>query len=70
MTVHRRLARMAAATALAASACLAAPAMSQAATPIGGGTPIVVGGIAGCTVTVAGTDGGGRTGGVHRSALQ
>ena len=59
MTVHRRIARVVAAAALAASACLAAPAMSQAATPIGGGTPIVVGGIAGCTVTAAGTDGGG-----------
>jgi len=60
MTTTRRLGRVAAATALAASAAVAVPASAQAAAPIGGGTPIVVGGTAGCTVTAAGTDGGGQ----------
>lgn len=50
------LARMAAAAVLAGSAALAVPAAAQAAAPVGGGTPILVGGNAGCTITAAGWD--------------
>jgi hypothetical protein len=52
-------ARIATAAVLAAGAAVAAPAVAQAAAPVGGGTPIMVGGNAGCTVTAAGWDASG-----------
>lgn len=53
------LARLAAAAMLAGSAAVAAPAVAQAASPVAGGTPVMVGGNAGCTITAAGWDGSG-----------
>ena len=51
-----RLARFAAATVMAGATALVAPAAAQAAAPVGGGTPVLVGGTAGCTITAAGFD--------------
>ncbi|MBB0968929.1 S1 family peptidase [Dietzia aerolata] len=51
-----RLARFAAAALMAGATALVAPAAAQAAVPVSGGTPILVGGVAGCTLTAAGTD--------------
>lgn len=50
------LAKIAAATMMAGSAAVAVPAVAQAAVPVGGGTPVLVGGVAGCTLTAAGHD--------------
>lgn len=50
------LAKLAAATMMAGSAAVAVPAVAQAAVPVGGGTPVLVSGVAGCTLTAAGHD--------------
>lgn len=50
------LARFAAVSLLVASAVVAAPVAAQAAAPVGGGTPVLVDGTAGCTITAAGYD--------------
>jgi hypothetical protein len=44
---------------MAGATALAAPAAAQAATPVGGGTPVMVNGVAGCTLTAAGYDAAG-----------
>ena len=54
-----RLAGLVAATVMAGATALIAPAVAQAAVPVGGGTPILVGGVAGCTVAAAGFEAGG-----------
>jgi hypothetical protein len=41
---------------MAGSTALAVPAAAQAAVPVGGGTPVLVGGVSGCTLTAAGFD--------------
>ena len=51
-----RLARLAATAVMVGATTLLAPAVAQAAVPVGGGTPVLVGGIAGCTITAAGHD--------------
>ncbi|MDV8000833.1 peptidase S1 [Rhodococcus sp. IEGM 1408] len=50
------LARVAVTAVMAGATALAVPAAAQAAVPVGGGTPILVGGVAGCTLTAAGYD--------------
>lgn len=50
------LARFAVTAVMAGATALAAPAAAQAAVPVGGGTPVLVGGVAGCTLTAAGYD--------------
>lgn len=50
------LARLAATAVMAGATALAAPAAAQAAVPVGGGTPVLVGGVSGCTLTAAGYD--------------
>lgn len=50
------LAKLAAATVMAGTAAVAVPAAAQAAVPVAGGTPVLVGGVAGCTITAAGHD--------------
>ena len=54
-----RLARFASAAVMAAATAVAVPAAAQAAVPVSGGTPVLVGGVAGCTLTAAGYDAGG-----------
>lgn len=54
-----RLARLAAAAVMAGATALVAPAAAQAAVPVGGGTPVLVNGTAGCTITAAGFDSSG-----------
>ena len=49
-------AKLAAAAVMAGAATLMAPAAAQAAVPVGGATPVLVGGVAGCTITAAGYD--------------
>lgn len=44
---------------MAASAAVAVPAVAQAAAPVGGGTHVMVSGVAGCTITAAGHDASG-----------
>ena len=56
MARSARMMKVAAASVLAAGAAIVAPAAANAALPVGGGTPIVVGGTAGCTLTAAGFD--------------
>ncbi|WP_271799692.1 peptidase S1 [Dietzia maris] len=51
-----RLAKLAATAVMAGAATLMAPAAAQAAVPVGGATPVLVGGVAGCTITAAGYD--------------
>lgn len=53
------LARVAVTAVMAGATALAAPAAAQAAVPVGGGTPVLVGGVAGCTLTAAGYDASG-----------
>ena len=53
------LVRLAATAVMAAATALAVPAAAQAAVPVSGGTPVLVGGVAGCTLTAAGFDAGG-----------
>lgn len=50
------LARVAVTALMAGATALAAPAAAQAAVPVAGGTPVFVGGVAGCTLTAAGYD--------------
>ena len=50
------LARLAVTAVMAGATALAAPAAAQAAVPVSGGTPVLVGGVAGCTLTAAGHD--------------
>ena len=56
------LTRLAATALLAGATVLVAPAAAQAAVPVAGGTPVLVGGTAGCTLTTAGDDAGGTPG--------
>lgn len=53
------LARLAATAVMAGSMALVAPTVAQAAVPVAGGTPVLVGGTAGCTITAAGYDSAG-----------
>jgi hypothetical protein len=53
------LARLAATVLMAGATALVAPAAAQAAVPVAGGTPVLVGGVAGCTLTAAGYDSAG-----------
>lgn len=50
------LARIAVTAVMAGATALAAPAAAQAAVPVGGGTAVLVSGVAGCTLTAAGYD--------------
>lgn len=54
-----RSARIVAAVVLAGATALVAPAAAQAAVPVGGGTGVLVAGVAGCTITAAGYDSSG-----------
>lgn len=51
-----RLAKLAATAVMVGATTLVAPAVAQAAVPVGGGTPVLVDGVAGCTITAAGHD--------------
>ncbi|AWH94932.1 peptidase S1 [Dietzia psychralcaliphila] len=53
------LAKLAVTVVMAGATALAAPAAAQAAVPVGGGTPVLVNGVAGCTLTAAGYDAAG-----------
>lgn len=50
------LARLAVTAVMAGATALAAPAAAQAAVPVSGGTPVLVGGVLECTLTAAGYD--------------
>lgn len=53
------LAKLALTTVMAGAAAVAAPAVAQAAVPVSGGTPVMVNGVSGCTLTAAGHDASG-----------
>lgn len=50
------LVKLAAATMMAGSMAVAAPSVAQAAVPVSGGTPVLMGGVAACTLTATGHD--------------
>ncbi|MET3859314.1 hypothetical protein ABIE38_000211 [Dietzia sp. 2505] len=53
------LAKLAVTAVMAGATALAVPAVAQAAIPVSGGTPVLVNGVAGCTLTAAGYDAAG-----------